>query len=73
VVLGQVALSAGEPAAARTFLEEALALRREIGARPGIASTLTELGHTELAAGDLAAAKARYAAALVLWRLMTVR
>jgi CHAT domain-containing protein/tetratricopeptide (TPR) repeat protein len=49
-------------------LEAALAIRRELGHRPGEAAALQLLGELDLAAGEPAAARDRFAAALDLQR-----
>ena len=65
---GHMALLLGEHAAARTLLEEALALWRELGDQRGIAATLSRLGEVARRQGDFVTARAQLDAALAIQR-----
>jgi tetratricopeptide (TPR) repeat protein len=61
---GGLARALGDYSAARVRLEQAVALCREIGDRPGLVSTLHFLGSIELSRGNPAAAQANFKEAL---------
>ena len=65
-ILGVTALRHGDPVAARTQLEQALALDREIGASRKIAFDLLALGRAAALGGDREAARAYYGRALAV-------
>jgi tetratricopeptide (TPR) repeat protein len=65
-LLGFTALRAGDAAAARTQLEQALALDREIGAPRKIVLDLLALGRAAALGGDRDGARAYYARAMVV-------
>jgi non-specific serine/threonine protein kinase len=65
---GTLALRQGDYAAARPALEESLAIRRELGDRPGIAASLNNLGYVVRAQGDYAAASALFEQSLAIKR-----
>jgi tetratricopeptide (TPR) repeat protein len=65
-ILGVTALRTGDPVAARTQLEQALALDREIGAPRKIAFDLVALGRAAALGGDREGARAFYARALAV-------
>jgi len=65
-LLGIVSLHRGEAAGARTHLEQALALDREIGAPRKIALDLLALGRAAALAGERETARAYYARALAV-------
>lgn len=65
-LLGIAALQSGDAAGARTQLEQALALDREIGAPRKIALDLLALGRAAALAGEAEAARAYYARALAV-------
>jgi predicted ATPase/DNA-binding CsgD family transcriptional regulator len=52
-VAGRLALLQGDYRAARAHYEESLAMRRELGSKPGISSSLNNLGRVALLQGDL--------------------
>jgi predicted ATPase/DNA-binding CsgD family transcriptional regulator len=66
--LGWIALYLGDTATAEAWLEEALAIRRQLGDDLGVAHTLTVLGRVAEHRGDDAGAQARYADALAGFR-----
>jgi predicted ATPase/serine/threonine protein kinase len=49
---GKISTMASDFAAARTFLEEALALQRGLGNKPGVAAALDSLANLAIAVGD---------------------
>jgi tetratricopeptide (TPR) repeat protein len=63
-----VALDQGDYPAARALLEESLAIRRELGDRHGIATSLSNLGYAALNQGDYPAARALYEESLAIRR-----
>jgi len=65
---GALAWQQGNYAAARTLHEEALAMRRQLHDRQGIASSLNSMGLVARDQGDLPAARALYEEALAMWR-----
>lgn len=65
-ILGVTALRSGDAAAARSQLEQALALDREIGAPRKIAFDLVALGRAAALGGDREGARAFYARALAV-------
>lgn len=65
-ILGVTALRTGDAAAARTQLEQALTLDREIGAPRKIAFDLVALGRAAALGGDREGARAFYARALAV-------
>ena len=65
-ILGVTALRTGDAAAARTQLEQALALDREIGAPRKIAFDLVALGRAAALGGDREGARGFYARALAV-------
>jgi len=65
-LLGIISLHRGDPAGARTHLEQALALDREIGAPRKIAFDLLALGRAAALGGERDAARAYYARALAV-------
>jgi predicted ATPase len=65
---GGLAHAVGDYAAARSWLEAAVALCRDIGDRPGLAIALTYLGILELSQGDPKAAQADLAESLSILR-----
>jgi tetratricopeptide (TPR) repeat protein len=65
---GALAEDQGDYAAARTFYEESLALRRQLADRRGLASSLSALGHVARCQGDDAAACVLLEESLVLSR-----
>jgi hypothetical protein len=68
--LGEVALTQGDPSAARRLLEQSLALYREIGGRVGSAHVLGLQGRVALLEGDAEQAAQLYAASLrIMWEL----
>lgn len=70
-LLGSLLANTSRPAdraEGRAGLEAALAIRRDLGHRPGEAAALQLLGELDLAAGEPAAARDRLAAALDLQR-----
>ena len=69
--LGLVALDHGDYAAAKAYLEQALALHRQQGDRLGEANQLGNLGLVAQNQGDYAAAKAYLEQALALHRQLT--
>ncbi len=66
--LGWIAMCLGDYAAAEVWLEEALAIRRQLGDVLGVANTLTVLGTVAERRGDDAVAGVRYAEALAGFR-----
>src|SRR5262249_43957785 len=71
-VLGRAVWGQGDPAAAATILEDALAVHRELGGPLNAALALNCLGFVACDRGDHAAA-ARLAAGLPLWRQLGER
>ncbi|MCD6041142.1 MAG: hypothetical protein K0R40_745, partial [Burkholderiales bacterium] len=65
-LLGLAALRAGDGAAARGHLEQALALDRDLGAPRKIALDLLALGRAAALGGEREAARAYYARALAV-------
>jgi predicted ATPase/DNA-binding SARP family transcriptional activator len=65
---GGMALSQGDLEAARAFLEQGLAIWREMGDRRGIATVLNNLGNLLRRLGDHEAARAMYEESLALHR-----
>lgn len=65
---GSLALRLGDPATARSFLEEGVALYRTIGDRHQVAHGLNNLGNVALEQGDLAAARPLYEESLAIKR-----
>ncbi len=63
-----LASSQGDYPAAQSLFEEALALRRRIGAPAGIANAINNLGTVIWLQGDLKAARELYAESLALYR-----
>src|SRR5205807_10465431 len=55
-------------ATARSLAEESLAIKRELGDRPGVAQALVHLGHIEGTWGNAGAARARYEESLAIYR-----
>ena len=55
--MANLALDEGDDAAARALEEESLAIRRELGDRSGVASTLTNLGNIACRQGDFTSAR----------------
>jgi tetratricopeptide (TPR) repeat protein len=66
--LGVVAREQGDYAAARSLLEESLALSREIGDKQGIAMSLDNLGIVAQGQGDYAATRSLHEESLALRR-----
>lgn len=66
--LGACASLTGDLTAARTHLGEAVRLRRELGDRSGLASSLLNLATLERDEGDAAAARRLLTEAAVIWR-----
>jgi len=66
--LGTVAVAQGDYAAARTYIEEGLALRREMGDKYGIAISLNTLGDVAYRQGDYPKARTTYEDSLMLMR-----
>ncbi len=64
--LGNVARSQGDYAAAHTYCQDSLALRKELGDRSGIAEALGNLGSVAGSQGDYAAARTYYQDSLAL-------
>ena len=65
---GQAALSQDDVATASSFIQESLALFREMGNRPDIAELLVIFGQVAAAQGDYAAAQSHYEESLALGR-----
>jgi predicted ATPase/DNA-binding winged helix-turn-helix (wHTH) protein len=65
---GQIAVFMGRYAEAQGYLDESLAIAREIGDKPRIAGALQPLGMACLGQGDLAAARAHLQEALAMAR-----
>ena len=65
---GLLAHRQGDYASAQVLHEQALALHRRRGDRPGAAAALDELGHVAEGRGDLPAARALLHESLALWR-----
>jgi hypothetical protein len=63
-----VAHGQGDYTAARTWLEEGLAICRELGFRDGVGLVLGHLGDLLLDLDDLAAARSALTESLILWR-----
>ncbi len=65
---GVLATQTGDYAAARTVYEESLAIRRELGDRPGTANTLSNLGIVARWLDDLSSARELYEESLAIRR-----
>jgi tetratricopeptide (TPR) repeat protein len=65
---GTLAIWRGDYPSARPFLEESLAIRRELGDKQGIAASLSNLGVITTMQGDYAAARALYEESLAIRR-----
>jgi tetratricopeptide (TPR) repeat protein len=68
--LGNLVLDAGEYDQARTLLEEAVAIRREVGDRWATANSLNNLGNVVRTQGDYEQARALYHESLIINREM---
>ena len=65
---GSLALRVGDPAAARSLLEERVACYRAIGDRHQVGHGLNNLGNVALEQGELAAARPLYEESLAIKR-----
>ena len=65
---GALALQQGDYPAARALHGESLAIRRQLGDRRGIASSLGNLGNVFYDQGDYPTARALYEESLAIWR-----
>jgi tetratricopeptide (TPR) repeat protein len=61
-----LAADKGDLSTAKQQLEESLAIKRQIGNRPSIANTISNLGDVQLTQGDLAAARKTHEEALAI-------
>ena len=66
--LGRIAFDQGDYAAARSFLEQSVALFREIGDEPGTAIALEHLGDASQVQGNYERARTVYMESLEIWR-----
>jgi predicted ATPase/class 3 adenylate cyclase len=65
---GTLALNQGDYAAARASFDESLAIQRVLGDRPGVATSLINLGYVASDQGDFRAAQALYEESLAIRR-----
>jgi predicted ATPase/class 3 adenylate cyclase len=70
---GILACDQGDYPVARAFLEESLAIKRELGDRKGIAASLSSLGHVLRLQGDYAGARVLYEESLATCRELNDR